>query len=324
VQALLDQLQFAAIDLGTAWFRAGGGSGGFSGGGGGFSGGGSGGFSGGFSGGGSGFSGGGAALGGGLLFAFLFGGGGIFIVLWILFSIARAKGGVVHSQPTHTHSGAYLPGTDPTRQHPTSLAELEQGLDEIRAHDPAFDPNTFVQQVNKAFFVIQQAWVERKPDLSRRVMADAIWQQHRFQIQQYLDTNRQNVLENLAIQNTYLVSANSDEVYDTITVRFFASCADFDVELEDDGSPGKVVRGHRGVEMWTEDWTFQRSSEAVTKVEGGTFADRCPNCGAPLDVDLQGVCSYCKAPVMSGKYDWVLSRIEQLPTLEYGQATLPR
>jgi len=27
-----------------------------------------------------------------------------------------------------------------------------------------------------------------------------------------------------------------------------------------------------------------------------------------------GVCSYCKAPVMSGNYDWVLTRIDQVQT----------
>jgi len=42
------------------------------------------------------------------------------------------------------------------------------------------------------------------------------------------------------------------------------------------------------------------------------MAQHCPNCGAPLDVDLSGVCSYCKAPIMSGAYDWVLSRIDQV------------
>ena len=75
---------------------------------------------------------------------------------------------------------------------------------------------------------------------------------------------------------------------------------------------GKVVRGNRSVEQWQEDWTFQRSSAAVTKPEGGTLSSKCPNCGAPLDVDLQGVCNYCHAPVMSGQYDWVLARIGQV------------
>ena len=35
--------------------------------------------------------------------------------------------------------------------------------------------------------------------------------------------------------------------------------------------------------------------------------------GAPLDLDLAGVCKYCKAPISSGAYDWVLARIAQVP-----------
>ena len=31
-----------------------------------------------------------------------------------------------------------------------------------------------------------------------------------------------------------------------------------------------------------------------------------------VDLDLQGVCKYCHEAVMSGKYDWVLTRIEQV------------
>jgi hypothetical protein len=37
----------------------------------------------------------------------------------------------------------------------------------------------------------------------------------------------------------------------------------------------------------------------------------CPNCGAPLEINQIGECKYCKAAVASGRFDWVLSRIEQ-------------
>jgi len=109
--------------------------------------------------------------------------------------------------------------------------------------------------------------------------------------------------------------------YDTLMVRFFASCADYDVDL---GHNNKVIRGDKSNQEWCEDWCFQRSSEATTKVDGGTFAKKCPNCGAPLDVDLAGTCNYCKAPIMGGKFDWVLTRIEQLASWEFGEGTLPR
>ena len=68
---------------------------------------------------------------------------------------------------------------------------------------------------------------------------------------------------------------------------------------------GRVMR------LWTEDWTFTRSSSATTKDGSGT-RQNCPNCGAPLDLDAAGTCAYCKQLVMAGAYDWVLSRIEQV------------
>jgi len=150
--------------------------------------------------------------------------------------------------------GETLPGTaaGATGSRGESVAD---GLNTIRAHDPAFDENAFIADSERAFFVVQQAWSERKPEMSRRVMADGIWQQHRMQIEQYLTQHRRNLLDNLSIGNAGIVSAHTDQTYDTVTVRILAACADYDV----DDQSGKVVRGTREVSQWTEDWVFQRS-----------------------------------------------------------------
>jgi predicted lipid-binding transport protein (Tim44 family) len=201
--------------------------------------------------------------------------------------------------------GAMLPGSSPVAM---ASEGTPDGLAAITAHDPAFDETAFLSEAERAFFVVQQAWTELKPDLSRRVMADGIWQQHRAQIEGYVAQGRRNVLEQLAVGNARIIGAHSDQTYDTLTLRFLAACADYDVDVKS----GKVVRGNRSVEQWTEDWVFQRASSATTKAGGGTLSQKCPNCGAPLDLDIAGVCSYCRAPVMSGKYDWVLTRIDQV------------
>jgi predicted lipid-binding transport protein (Tim44 family) len=187
-------------------------------------------------------------------------------------------------------------------------SSAQDGVPAIQAHDPAFDEQGFLASVQRAFFVVQEAWTERKPEMSRQVMADGLWQQHKVQIEQYVNGHKRNVLEDLAVGDETIISAHTDQTYDTIIVRIRAACADYDV----DDQSGKVVRGNKRVEEWQEDWTFQRSADATTKTGGGTLSAKCPNCGAPLDVDLAGVCKYCKAPIMSGKYDWVLARISQL------------
>jgi predicted lipid-binding transport protein (Tim44 family) len=206
----------------------------------------------------------------------------------------------------NTIRGDLFPGTHDDAQ--AAVSPVEQGLAQIEAHDPAFSQEPFLESVQKAFFIVQEAWTDRKPEMSRQVMADGLWQQHKVQIEQYLNEHKRNVLEDLAVGDLRILSAHSDQTYDTITVRVFAACADYDVDDE----KGKIIRGNKNVEQWQEDWTFQRSSEATTKPGAGTLNSKCPNCGAPLNVDLQGVCGYCHQPIMGGKYDWVLARISQV------------
>jgi predicted lipid-binding transport protein (Tim44 family) len=309
--------------------RAGGGSGGGKSGGGSSSGGRSGGFS--SSGRSSSYSssrGGYGAFGVGTIISLVFGVVCLLIFIlfvWLIMRAAKKHGLVSEGMPIGTGAGAGLPttqlGDDPGAGRITTRADIDAAIAHIQERDPGFNEPDFLSDANRAFFTIQQAWTERKPDISRQVMHDGIWQQHKFQIDQYLSQNKQNVLENLAVQNTRMVSVSTDQSFDTIMVRFFASCADYDMQL---GDKPKVVRGDREVRDWCEDWIFQRKAGAVTKPNGGTMSKHCPNCGAPLDLDLAGVCRYCRAPVMSGEFDWVLTRIEQLSSYEYGQGTLPQ
>lgn len=208
-------------------------------------------------------------------------------------------------------AAASIPGELFPEQHGRAMqaaSPVDQGLAAIKAHDPNFDLEQFTQQVQRVFFIVEEAWSERRPEMSRKVMAEGLWQQHRAQIQGYVQSHKRNVLENLAVANVWPVAASSGPRYDTITVRVVAACADYDV----DEASGRVLRGDQQVRQWQEDWTFERSSSAQTGAGGTALGDRCPNCGAPLDVELEGTCRYCKAPIMSGDYDWVLARISQV------------
>ena len=111
------------------------------------------------------------------------------------------------------------------------MEPAQSGIDAIRAHDPAFDESAFLADTQRAFFVVQEAWTQLKPETSRRVMADGLWQQHKVQIEQYVAEHKRNVLEDLAVGDVSVASAHSDDTYDTITVRLLAACADYDIAV---------------------------------------------------------------------------------------------
>ena len=305
--------------------RAGGGTGGGrSSGGGSFSGGGSS-FSSGGSTGGGGFGG----LGFGLGLGILFFGGGTAFVIYLIFRLLMSRrssgsfdmsGGEEGTLPTDfapESMGATFGDSETTRA--SSMVELQAGEDEIRAHDPAFDPDALIAGLQNSFYIVQQGWQEKRPELTRSVMADAVWNAHRMQIDGYARANQTNMMDGIAIQYANMVAASSDGTHDTIVIRFFVKSADYVV----DDTNGKVVRGHKDLEDWCEDWVYQRSARATTKDEG-LLQRKCPNCGAPLEVSDDGACTYCRAPIMAGDMDWVLVRIDQLPSWEWAMSTLPR
>jgi predicted lipid-binding transport protein (Tim44 family) len=241
----------------------------------------------------------------------------VLIIVLIVWAVRRGKKKAGGSGTGFAAAAAAMAAAASSHQNPAPPAPtgpatngVAAGLDAIRAHDPGFEDDKFITDAQRSFFTVQQAWTELKPEMSRRVMADNIWQQHKVQIESYKEQHKRNVLEGLAIANANIIKAESEGGYDTIVLRLHAGCADYDVDTESN----KVVRGNHDFTQWTEDWCFQRSSEATTKQGGGTMQQRCPNCGAPLDLDLAGVCKYCHEAVMSGKYDWVLTRIDQVST----------
>ncbi|MBJ7598932.1 Tim44-like domain-containing protein [Candidatus Nephthysia bennettiae] len=180
------------------------------------------------------------------------------------------------------------------------------GMAAIKASDPQFDVEAFRGRVQQAFFALQQAWQDRDLSASRPFMSPGLYLGWSTQVQQLMDLHKKNVLEGLRVDGIDIVKVVHGSGFDDVTVRVTATTADYEV----DEQTGKMIFGSRDASQFIEYWTFQRSVGVQTT--GRSILDKvCPNCGAPLEINQVGECRYCKAAVTSGRFDWVLSRIEQ-------------
>jgi predicted lipid-binding transport protein (Tim44 family) len=187
-------------------------------------------------------------------------------------------------------------------------AELDPrtGVATIRSEDPTFDPETFRGRAQQAFMALQQAWQDRDLTVSRPFMSPGLYLGWSSQVQQLLELHKKNVLEGLRVDGVDVVKVVHGRAFDDVAVQVTATCADYEV----DEATGRVIFGSRTPSQFVEYWTFQRSVGVQTT--GRSILDKvCPNCGAPLEINQVGECRYCKAAVTSGRFDWVLSRIEQ-------------
>jgi len=182
----------------------------------------------------------------------------------------------------------------------------ESGLAAIQADDPAFDIEQFRGRTQQGFYSLQEAWQARDLNSSRPFMSPGLYLGWSSQVQQLLELHKINKLDGLHLDDVVPIKVTHGQAFDDITVRLNATCADYEV----DERTGKVLFGSHSPSGFTEFWTFQRGRGVQTT--NRSLQDRvCPNCGAPLEINQVGECRYCRAAVTSGRFDWVLSRIEE-------------
>jgi hypothetical protein len=180
----------------------------------------------------------------------------------------------------------------------------DRRLGELLARDPSNDMNALWARIGLVFSELQVGWSNRDLSRIRPFVTDRLFQYFGYWIDIYLATHARNVTENARITNIELADVVTDAVYDAVTVRVFATSLDY--TLADDG---RLLRGSRSNERpYSEYWTLIRGNAT----RGRPRSDpACPSCGAPLHIGMAGNCEYCHARVVSGDFDWVLSRIEQ-------------
>ena len=185
-------------------------------------------------------------------------------------------------------------------------SEFQAALDALRAGDSTFTLEGFVARVKEIFFTLQEGWSKQQWAMLRPNETDALFQSHRFWLEEYQRQKLRNVLERIAITRLEPVKIDSDAHYDAITCRIYASMRDSTVR-----ATGEVVGGNAKADrVFTEYWTLIRRRGVKTAAKA-TAAASCPNCGAPLRITQAGVCESCDAKIVRGDFGWVLSRIEQ-------------
>lgn len=190
-------------------------------------------------------------------------------------------------------------------QEPTLVTPgAEQRLQQLSTRDPAFNYSNLLARVQVVFSELQAGWAAQDLLRIRPHVSDNLLQYFAYWFAYYARAQARNVTERARVLHIDLANVLSDSAYDAITLRVFATGLDYTLSND-----GKLLKGSRSRERpYTEYWTLirGRGAQGAAKVQLA-----CPNCGAPLKINMAGSCEYCRVKVVSGDFDWVLSRIEQ-------------
>lgn len=177
---------------------------------------------------------------------------------------------------------------------------------QIREIDPAFSKEKLIAWSKNLFVKLQNAWTERDWESIRQYETLELYEQHKMQLQGYIDNNQINVMERICVNRACLHSYRKDGDKETLTVILNSRMADYII----DATTKKIIRGDKYAEMINNYLlTFIRKDGAKT----GENSDvkQCPNCGAPISVTSLGVCEYCHSAIVIEEREWALANLER-------------
>lgn len=250
--------------------------------------------------------------GGGNFYSFPFFSGGlggsevlIFIIIVIIFIYINSKNN--NRKKYDRRDTSYSSGNE----YRTRKKDSDDGItiEELKESDPNFSEGSMIAFANNVFIELQNAWTEKDWKKVRTFEADALFNSHKKQLDQYIDKKETNVVEDISIISTEFENFYRDEKNEYLSYILKARYKDYVI----DDKNGNVIKGDKSSRYIMEyRMSFMRSKGNITKEDGDTNALTCPNCGAPVSINESGVCEYCGSYVSSGEYAWVLYQLEPL------------
>jgi len=179
----------------------------------------------------------------------------------------------------------------------------------IRAHDPDFSRERFLSWAEQVFVQLQQAWTERDWKKARPFESEELFNLHKSQLDSYIKSGTINIMDNVCVNESFLCDYAKEDKFEFLTVFMNTRYNDYvvkeDTKAVVKGDPNRTYSVQYKLK-------FMRSLGVVTTGMSNASTVKCPNCGAPVDVNAAGQCAYCGTVITNGEHDWVLCNLDDI------------
>lgn len=198
----------------------------------------------------------------------------------------------------------------PPRVNPDFTGDDTIIANKVKEVDPLFNKEEFVSWAKTLFVKLQEAWTARDWETIRTFETNELFEQHKRQLQGYIDNKQINVMERICVKSARLYSFTQSGDKDILSVVLNSKMVDYIIDEE----TKKILKGNKETERHSSyKLTFVRTKGI--KTEAGTkdvHTTNCPNCGAPTRITSSGKCEYCGSVITTGEHDWCLSNLEKI------------
>lgn len=176
-------------------------------------------------------------------------------------------------------------------------------MDELMRLDSDFSEAKFKTNVDNIFVKLHMAVMLKDLERVRHFLSDELYQKYFNVIQELEEKNLIHMYDEFNVASTEIMNVEITEEYFLIYVMIRSKCMDYyiDKDTKKYVSGNNVRREERNHIL-----TFMKKRNH--NIQGN--ARRCPSCGANIDVNHDGKCSYCGTIYNLKDYEYVLTDIK--------------
>ncbi len=172
-------------------------------------------------------------------------------------------------------------------------------IDTIKSVDPDLNIADFKAKAFKIYRDIQYAWSNFDTDTIRNLTTDELYNMYLSQLETLKLKMQQNIMSEIELEDIKIIGITNENNVINLSVYLKVKCYDYVIEQ----NTKNVVRGTDKKKAIIEyELSFIKSSVDHKTIE------KCPNCGAPVDINASATCPYCDSILVKDSSTYVLSK----------------
>lgn len=171
--------------------------------------------------------------------------------------------------------------------------------EKIKSIDKDLNINEFKTKVFRTYKDIQTAWMNFDTDTIRKLTTDEIYNMYSSQLETLKLKKQRNIMKDIELIDVKIIDIYKEN--DVITIDAYLNVRCYDYVIKD--ATSEVVRGTDKAKM-----NIKYKLSFVKSASNNKTEEKCPNCGAPVDIVSSAVCPYCDSTLVKDAGDYVMSK----------------
>ena len=174
----------------------------------------------------------------------------------------------------------------------------------VQNNNPRFSSARFKQKAYACLRYIFFSYVKADPSICRSFVTDKMYKCICDEIEKDKAKGSVHIVERFVIDKMFLSNYTLIDGVEKLGFHISVGRKDYYKNINEVRCPDFLDKPKTMSSFYLE-FVKNVNVEHVNEI----VTSNCPNCGAVLNVDANGVCDYCKELITTGKYCWILDKM---------------